>query len=198
MRRLSKDEALKIFQRRAEEAAPLEIRTRVDEIIKEVRLRGDEALRAFSIRFDRVNLVDFRVPASFFAEAHHHLSKDLKEAIQLAITRVKAFYEHQPKEGFIHQSGDALLGQLVRPIERLGCYIPGGSVPLFSSLIMTAVPARVAGVPEIIVSTPARPDGTIAHEIVYTAELLGIDKIYRLGKFKPSQRWLRHSQRAQS
>ena len=153
----------------------------VTEIVHSIKTEGDAALRRYTEQFDRVILDDWRVPQQAFDDAAAHVSAELRHAIALAAARVRAFYEHQPKEGFLHQADGALLGQLVRPLERVACYIPAGTAPLFSTLLMTAIPAQVAGVPEIVIASPPRPDGSVVPEILVTALELGIDTVYRIG-----------------
>lgn len=153
----------------------------VDAIIDEVRRGGDEALLRLSERFDGVRPASLVVDASEIAAAEARIPPELAAAIRLAAERVRAYYQHQPAAGFVHTDGDALLGQLVVPIERVGCYVPGGTAPLFSSLLMTAVPARVAGVPEVVVATPPRRDGSVAPEILFAAQVVGAERVVRAG-----------------
>lgn len=174
------DEARRRLAARGLLFAP-ELREQVAAILEAVRHEGDRALERFSARFDGVALARFAVEAEVLAAAEAQLEEGLKSAIAHAIDRVRAFHQHQPKEGFIHQQDGALYGQLVRPLASVGCYVPGGQAPLFSSLIMSAVPAQVAGVRRIAVATPPRPDGSVAPEILYTAQQLGITEVYRLG-----------------
>lgn len=153
----------------------------VREIAQAVRTEGDAAVRRYSERFDGVSLDDYRVSARAFAEAAQAVPPELKQAIRLAAARIRAYYEHQPKEGFLIQAEGALLGQLVRPLARVACYVPGGTAPLFSSLLMTAIPARVAGVEEIVAATPPRRDGSVAPEILVAAVEAGVRTVYRVG-----------------
>src|SRR5690625_5223508 len=152
----------------------------VADVIAQVRETGDEALALLSRRFDGVELTGFEVPREQWA-AGDGIDPDLQAAIGLAASRVEEFYRRQPVGGFDHATGSARLGQLVRPLERVGCYVPGGSAPLFSTLIMTAVPAKVAGVGEVVVATPPRKDGSVPPEILFAAKTVGVDRIYRLG-----------------
>lgn len=153
----------------------------VQKVLDEVRLHGDKAVRDLSLKFDGVKLKTFQVPASAFKAAEKKVGAELKTAIELAIHRIQTFYQHQPKEGFIVQQAGALLGQLTRPLERVACYVPGGQVPLFSTLLMTAVPARVAGVPEVVVAIPANKQGQVSPEVLVAASRLGITEVYSLG-----------------
>ena len=180
MKPLSFQQAIQLFSQRLQPDDP-SLFTNVQKILDDVRLGGDDAAKALSLKFDGVRLKHLRVPAKAFKDADKKVSKDLKQAIALAAKRIRAFYEHQPKEGFIWQDGGALLGQMTRPLERIACYIPGGQVPLFSTLLMTAIPAKVAGVPEIVVAIPANKQGQVSPEVLVTAHMLGLNEVYSLG-----------------
>ncbi len=158
-----------------------ERREAVAAILADVKERGDAAVADLSERFDGVRVEEARVPAEAFGRAVAEVSSDLLTAIRLAAGRIRTFYEHQPKEGFIVQDGGALLGQLVRPLERVACYVPGGQAPLFSTLLMTAVPAQVAGVPEVVIASPPGKNGEVPAEVLAAAHALGLDTVYRLG-----------------
>lgn len=153
----------------------------VEATIERVRREGDAALIELTERFDGVRLDDVRVPAADVAAAGSAIDPVLRRAIDLSIERVTSYYRQQSDGGFLQQSDGALLGLLVRPLDRVGCYVPGFTAPLFSSLIMTAVPAQVAGVPSITVATPPRGDGSVAPEILYVADALGLDGVIRVG-----------------
>ena len=156
-------------------------RDAVADILAQVKRRGDAAVREYTERFDGVSLGALQIPESEFDAAERAVSKELKDAMSLSATRIRAFYGHQPQEGFLQQADGGLLGQLVRPLERVGIYVPGGSAPLFSTLLMCAVPAQVAGVPELVMTTPPREDGSVAPEILVAAQLLGVREVYRVG-----------------
>ena len=156
-------------------------RDAVAEILVQVKTRGDAAVREYSERFDRVRLESLKIAEAEFDAAERAVPKELRDAMTLSATRIRAFYSHQPREGFLQQTDGGLLGQLVRPLERVGIYVPGGSAPLFSTLLMCAVPAQVAGVPELVVTTPPREDGSVAPEILVAARLLGVREVYRVG-----------------
>ena len=181
MQTITRAEALTLFKNRNADAGDAGIERAVAEVLQAVRSEGDAALMRFTERFDGVVLEDPRVPAAAFDEAEAHVPDELKRAIELSAARVRDFYSHQPKEGFLHPAEGSLLGLLMRPLERVACYIPGGTAPLFSTLLMTAVPAQVAGVPDIVVATPPRRDGSVAPEILMTARLLGLSEVYRMG-----------------
>jgi histidinol dehydrogenase len=150
-------------------------------ILEDVQQRGDAALKHYTKQFDGVVLEHLAVPADMFAAAKAAVPADLQAAIGLSIARVRRFYQQQPAGGFLSPSEDGLLGQIVRPLGRVGCYIPGGTAPLFSTLIMTVVPAQVAGVTDIVVTTPPQRDGSVAAEILLAAAMLGINQVYRVG-----------------
>ena len=156
-------------------------RDAVADILAQVKSRGDAAVREYTERFDRVRLESPKIAEAEFDAAERAVPKELKDAVTLSAARIRAFYGHQPQEGFLQQTDGGLLGQLVRPLGRVGIYVPGGSAPLFSTLLMCAVPAQVAGVPELVVATPPREDGSVAPEILVTARLLGIGEVYRIG-----------------
>ncbi len=175
-----KEEAKRALRRGAadEDAAA---RDSVLMTLRRVREKGDAALFELTKRFDGVDLDDVLVPKEAFAEAERSVSPELGRAIGKAAARVRTFHEKQPSSGFLEQMDGSLLGQIVRPLERVACYVPGGSAPLFSTLLMTAVPAQVAGVKEVVVATPPRRDGSVAPEILVAASLLGLTKVYRMG-----------------
>lgn len=175
------DAALAAMRDRAPDAADPVRRAQVEAVIEAVRERGDEALRAFTERFDGVRLEHFAVPSEAIEAAAEALDPALRDAIDTSIARVRAFHERQPREAAVVPGPDGWLGQLVRPLARVGCYVPAGQAPLFSSLIMSAVPAQVAGVREIVACAPPRRDGSVAPEILYVASVLGLQAVYRVG-----------------
>jgi len=153
----------------------------VREIIADVRERGDAALLDHTARFDGVELSGVLVGEAELEEAESELDPALAAAIRLAAGRVEEYYRHQPAGGFLHAAGGALLGQLVVPLDSVGCYVPGGSAPLFSTVLMTAVPARVAGVERVVVATPPREDGSVPAAVRFAAKLAGADQVMRVG-----------------
>jgi histidinol dehydrogenase len=156
-------------------------RAAVAAILDDVRHRGDAALVELGERFDGVRLERFEVDAAARSAARRGLDPDLAASIDASIERVRAFHRQQPSHGFVTAGDDGVLGQLIRPLERVACYVPAGTATLVSSLIMSAVPAQVAGVDEIVVATPPRPDGSVDPALLYAAEALSLGPIYRLG-----------------
>lgn len=151
----------------------------VRRILADVRARGDAALVDWSERVDGVTPPALVVPRAAIEAAYDQVAPDVIDAMRVAIARVEAFHRRQPALSWIHNDGEGTLGQLVRPIERVGVYIPGGSAPLPSSLIMTAIPARVAGVDFIaMISPPQRNSGLPHPTILVAADLAGVDTVY--------------------
>ncbi|MFN4250253.1 histidinol dehydrogenase [Deinococcus sp.] len=151
----------------------------VERIVADVRERGDDALRDWTERLDGARPDTLAVSADDLNAAS--VPADLHAAILTAITRVRAFYEQQPAHGFLNHGPDGALGQLVRPLARVGVYVPGGLAPLISTLIHTAVPAQVAGVTDIVIATPPARDGSVHPAILVAARELGLTQVYRAG-----------------
>ncbi|MGQ9711611.1 MAG: histidinol dehydrogenase [Desulfotomaculales bacterium] len=155
----------------------------VEEIIAAVRARGDDALCAFTARFDRVELdpASLRVAPGEIQAAYEEIPPELLEALRLAKERILAFHARQVPQSWFEAGGGVFLGQVVRPLARVGIYVPGGTAAYPSSVLMNALPARAAGVPEIVMCTPPRRDGTVAAPILVAAAEAGVTEIYRVG-----------------
>ena len=151
----------------------------VERILLDVRARGDDALRDWTERLDGSRPAELEVSAAELAAAQ--VAPELHVAIRLAAERVRAFYRQQPAHGFLEHGPDGALGQLVRPLGRVGVYVPGGLAPLISTLIHTAVPAQVAGVPDIVVTTPPGKDGQVHPAILVAARELGLSRVFKVG-----------------
>ena len=173
--------ALDAVRHRAQDLLDEPTERSVREIVDAVRRGGDDALRVATERLDGVRLDTLRVPRDEIEAASDAIEPELRGAIDLAIERIERYYRRQPAGGFLDTDDGAVLGQLVRPIERVGVYVPGGTAPLFSSLLMSAVPARVAGVERIVVVTPPRKDGSVPVEILYAAAQVGAEHVVRVG-----------------
>jgi histidinol dehydrogenase len=157
------------------------IRTAARRIVEDVRDRGDAALLEYTERFDGVELREIRVPQAEIDRATKSLSFDLRESFLVAIENVRAFHKREMDRSWERSRGGATVGQRVRPIRRAGLYVPGGHAAYPSTIVMSSVPARVAGVPEIRVCTPPGPDGLPDRHVLAVAGLLGLDEVYAVG-----------------
>jgi histidinol dehydrogenase len=156
----------------------------VERILAAVAQEGDAAIERYAALLDGLPQGGWVVPASALAAAHATLATgdpELLAAIRTAIARVRAFHLRQPVGGFLEHGAEGALGQLIRPLERVGLYAPAGSAPLPSSLIHTAVPAQVAGVEQLVVCTPPGRDGQLSLVMLAVAHELGIVEVYGLG-----------------
>lgn len=151
-------------------------------IIKDVRTRGDEALQEWSTRLDGATLSSFRVSEASLNIALDGLPEAQRKALEDSAIRIEEFYRRQPLTSWMTNDLGGTLGQLIRPIRRVGLYVPGGTAPLPSSVLMSAVPARVAGVPEVVVvAPPQRGTDRIAPIILAAAAVAGVREVYTLG-----------------
>ena len=154
----------------------------VKQIFKEVQTKGDQAIIKYASFFDNVNLEVLQVSAEEIASAKNEISTELKEAIQLAKSNIYNFHQAQKTEKIeIETTIGVTCWQEKRAIQKVGLYIPGGTAPLFSTVLMLAVPAKIAGCKEIVMCTPPDRNGKINPAILYTADLCGVTKIYKVG-----------------
>ncbi|HEB7569376.1 histidinol dehydrogenase [Campylobacter coli] len=159
-------------------AAKDEISQIVSSIIKEVREKGDEALIEQALKFDKAQISSIKVSEEELENASSRLDKDLKEAILIAYENIKKFHEAQiPKEIAIETTKGVKCEVLTRPIEKVGLYIPGGLAPLFSTVLMLAIPAKIAQCEKIVLASPAK----INDATLFCAKLCGVDEIYQMG-----------------
>ena len=151
-------------------------------IVDDVRERGDIALQEYTSRFDGCELDEFRVTGKEIARAIEQVGEEFTDAIILAAAAIEDFHVRQlPQSWFTTQEGGVFLGQKVTPIERIGIYVPGGRACYPSSVLMTAIPARVAGVDEIAMVVPPDGDGNVNPYTLAAAAEAGIDEIYKVG-----------------
>lgn len=151
-------------------------------VLADVRRRGDEAVREYESRFDHVTLGSLAVTDEEMAEAERLVSPELKEAIVLAHHNIKAFHEAQRFEGCrVETQPGVSCWQKSVAIERVGLYIPGGTAPLFSTVLMLATPARIAGCGEIVLCTPPSKDGKVHPAILVSARIAGVSRIFKAG-----------------
>ena len=154
----------------------------VANILNDVRQHGDEALKHCARQFDKVELVDFLVSEAEFAAAEAEISDELKAAIQTAKVNIEKFHTAQiEKPEIIETTNGVFCWRKSVAIERVGLYIPAGTAPLFSTVLMLAVPAKIAGCREIVLCSPPAPDGKINAATLYTAKLCGATKVFKIG-----------------
>ncbi len=171
------------LRERGRQADPA-IETAVRAILDDVQARGDAAVLAHTERLDGVRLEAraLRVPEAACAEALASLDPRAREALALAAERIEAFHARQRRESwFADEAGTGVLGQLVRPLRRVGLYVPGGSAAYPSSVLMNAVPANVAGVAEVVMCTPVGGGRDVAPAVLAAARIAGVREIYRIG-----------------
>jgi histidinol dehydrogenase len=162
-------------------AAGSEVAAAVAAIVRDVRDRGDAAVRALTERFDGCRIDDLAVPSATLAAALARLDPALRSALELARDQIVAWHETQRGREVEHVRCGVRVRERVVPVDRAGCYVPGGRAPLASSVLMTALPARVAGVDDVVLCTPPRPDGTVHDAILAAAALAGVGTVYRVG-----------------
>lgn len=153
----------------------------VRRIIADVRERGDEAVRHYTSAFDGVDLDDMRVSDREIDEAVDRVSSEVIQALEFAAERIRRFHEKQHVRSWTDYQAEGVLGQIVRPLDRVGLYAPGGTAPYPSSLLMTAIPAAVAGVGEIVVCAPPERDGRIAAVTAVAARIAGASRVFKIG-----------------
>lgn len=154
----------------------------VQKILYDVKTRGDEAIKEYEEQFDHANLDSLLVTENEFEEAEKLISDDLRLSLIQAHHNISTFHRAQLFEGKkIETAPGVVCWQKSLPIEKVGLYIPGGSAPLFSSLLMLATPARIAGCREIILCTPPNKDGKIHPAILSAAKIAGVRKIFKIG-----------------
>ncbi len=152
-----------------------QVEERVRAILEAVRTEGDAALDRLSLELDGRPVEE--IPKRAWREAYEDLDAGLRDALETARERIEAFYREEARGGFLKAEGDGVLGQIVRPLDRVGVYVPGGTAPLLSTLLMTVVPARVAGVGEVIVATPPE----VHPGILAAAWVAGADRLFAMG-----------------
>lgn len=166
------------------ETAADSVRDVVNRILNDVRTDGDDALVRYSREFDSVELRpdQFRIPLSVCQEAWGELDPALREAMEAAAANIRRFHEHQRRTNWFVNDGDGvMLGKRYTPVDAAGVYIPGGTAPLFSTMLMAVIPAVVAGVERIVVMTPPSHGGMPHPAILGAAALVGATEVYRVG-----------------
>lgn len=153
----------------------------VERILEDVRQEGDAAVREYSLAFQGMLPANLEVPRSAWSRALEALDPELQDALKLSAQQIEIFHRKQLRTSWIDYSEEGALGQVVRPLERVGIYTPGGTAVYPSSLLMTAIPARVAGVSEVIVCSPSGPDGKVSPLILAAAEVANVDRLFAVG-----------------
>lgn len=177
----SLDAMLSIVRQYTQQTTDMEIERRVYDIIENVRANGDAALREYSEKFDGVKLDDFKVDQSIIDAAWDNLPEDLKHALLVAKKNITEFHSREIEQGFVDMDTPGITrGQKVTPLARVGLYVPGGTAAYPSTIMMTALPAKIAGVKEIIMVTPPQKAG-INPAVLGAAKLAGVDAVYQVG-----------------
>ena len=177
----SPDAMLSIVRQYTQQTTDMEIERRVYDIIENVRANGDAALREYSEKFDGVKLDDFKVDQSIIDAAWDNLPEDLKHALLVAKKNITEFHSREIEQGFVDMDTPGITrGQKVTPLARVGLYVPGGTAAYPSTIMMTALPAKIAGVKEIVMVTPPQKDG-INPAVLGAAKLAGVDAVYQVG-----------------
>lgn len=158
-----------------------EVLKRVDEILEDVKIRGDKAVLELSRMYDKHNLDSLRVTKEEIDNAKKSIDRDLENAIKNAIDNITAFHKKQIVDDFFIEEDDILLGQLTTPIEKVGIYVPGGTASYPSTVMMNAIPAKIAGVEKIVMVTPANSEGKVKDSVLVAADLIGVSEIYKIG-----------------
>jgi len=159
-----------------------DIEATVTDIFAEVRSKGDEAIKKYTNLFDGIQLEDLKVTLSEVNNAEKEITDELKQAILLAKSNIEKFHKAQTTGKIeVETSNGVKCWQEKRPIQMVGLYIPGGSAPLFSTILMLSIPAKLAGCKEIVLCTPPDKQGNINPAILYTAKLCGVTEIFKIG-----------------
>lgn len=153
----------------------------VKSIIADVRLNGDAALKKYTAQFDGYAGESLEVSETELDEAVKSLTPRYIQTLESSIANIKKFHKKQLRGNFEINEGDRIVGQKVIPVSRAGIYVPGGTAAYPSTVLMNAIPAKIAGVKEIIMSTPVKSDGKVKAEVLAAAKLCGVDKIFKIG-----------------
>jgi histidinol dehydrogenase len=175
-------EARTFDAKRSIETGTREQQEAVRQILARVRAEGDRALKAYTEQFDRVVLDEFRVSDAEYAEAEQKVAPEVVAALREAAANIADYHQRQVRQSwFTAKPSGTLLGQIVRPLKRVGLYVPGGTAAYPSSVLMNAIPAKIAGVEEVVITTPPGPDGRVNPAILVAARIAGVNEIYKVG-----------------
>ncbi|MCL1904445.1 MAG: histidinol dehydrogenase [Oscillospiraceae bacterium] len=176
---------IKSLGTRGENAGELAVERTVRSIINDVKTKGDEAVRSYTARFDCEKPAYYRIPEVELIRTYRTYKENEQEfvdALKRCHDNITAFHSAQKRTGYtMTEENGVITGQRIRPLDTVGIYIPGGTAPLFSSVLMCAIPAKIAGVKRIVMTTPPSKDGTANPDILAAAKLCGISEIYLCG-----------------
>ena len=153
----------------------------VREIIENVQKNGDKAIKEYALKFDGVNLSDITVSKEEIDDAFNSVDEEYIEIIKRAAKNIKDFHLKQVREGFSIEKDGVIVGQKILPIENVGLYVPGGTASYPSTVLMDAIPAKIAGCKNVVMTTPPKKDGKIKPEVIVASVIAGVDTIYKVG-----------------
>ena len=169
-----------ILSRRIDDYAEYE--AAVKAILEDVKERGDEALFSYAKKFVGATLSSLEVTKEEFAAAEKQLSEEFKAVVRASAENIAFFHEHQKKQGFeVQREGGVVLGQKYTPVAVAGVYVPGGTASYPSTVLMDIIPAKIAGVGQIVMVTPVKAGGKVRAEILYAAKVAGADRVFKVG-----------------
>ncbi len=165
--------------------SPIEVDPKVEAIVRgiveDVRQRGDDALIELGRKFDSQDLAGITVSQQEWDEGAEQTPADLRETMELAAENIAAFHRHQLRTTWMHAEDGRVTGQVIRPLGHVGIYVPGGTACYASTVLMCAVPAKVAGVPNVTICTPCARDGRVPPAVLYAARVAGVQRICKVG-----------------
>ncbi|WP_025025560.1 histidinol dehydrogenase [Caldalkalibacillus mannanilyticus] len=168
--------------KRSVEGGTEEQRAAVLSILEDVKQEGDRALLRYTAAFDRVELETLRVTQQEIEEAYQEVEIELVDVLKNAMNNIQRFHEKQKRSSWLQpEESGTILGQVITPLARVGVYVPGGTAPLVSTVLMNVIPAKIAGVEEIVMFTPPQSSGRVMAGILVAADLLGVTEIYKVG-----------------
>jgi len=161
-----------------------QVNSTVKDVLKNIRSRGDDALLEYTNKFDRMNVSSMKeltFSKEQIEQAYNNIPDDQRDALEVAAERVRSYHKHQIMESWSYTEDDGtLLGQQITPLDRVGLYVPGGKATYPSSVLMNAIPAKVAGVEEIVMVVPT-PDGVVNDMVLAAAKIAGVDTVFAIG-----------------
>lgn len=159
-----------------------DVRRNVEDIIEDIKGNGNKALREYTLKFDKADLKDFLVSEEEINNAYNKCDKSILEILEESKNNITKYHEKQKKTGYLYQKELGIyMGQRIIPVESTGVYVPGGKAAYPSSVLMNVIPAKVAGVKEIIIATPPNSDGEVNQNILVAAKICCVNKVYKIG-----------------